>query len=136
MNEFIQELFHRGIYKRTQGRITRQVTWASMVIVMFLGVWRLEQTLTTVMERGWRYALCALLFAAGVWVAYRIVNMPAFADFLIAVEAEMNKVSWPTRGELFRSSLVVLVTIFFLAVVLFFFDFVWAQVFIRLRILG
>ena len=34
--------------------------------------------------------------------------MPAFADFLIAVEAEMNKVSWPTRHELIRASMVVM----------------------------
>ena len=42
---------------------------------------------------------------------FRLVNLPKFADFLIAVEAEMNKVSWPTRTELFRSSVVVIVTI-------------------------
>lgn len=136
MNEFIQELFHSGIYKRTQGRITRQVTWAAMVIVMFLGVWRLQQTLTDVLDTGLRYGICAALFLASVWVAYRIVNMPAFADFLIAVEAEMNKVSWPTRSELFRASLVVLVTIFSLTIVLFFFDLVWSQLFLKLRILG
>ena len=136
MNEFIQELFHSGIYKRTQGRITRQVTWAAMVIVMFLGVWRLEQTLTGVWHTGLRLGVCGGLLLVGVWVAYRVVNMPAFADFLIAVEAEMNKVSWPTRNELFRASVVVLVTIFSLTIVLFFFDFVWNQLFIRLRILG
>ncbi len=33
----------------------------------------------------------------GLWLCFRLVNMPRFADFLIAVEAEMNKVSWPTR---------------------------------------
>lgn len=136
MNEFIQELFHSGIYKRTQGRITRQVTWAAMVIVMFLGVWRLEQTLTGVWYTGLRLGVCGGLLLVGAWVAYRVVNMPAFADFLIAVEAEMNKVSWPTRNELFRASVVVLVTIFSLTIVLFFFDFVWNQLFIRLRILG
>ena len=32
------------------------------------------------------------------------MNMPRFADFLIAVEAEMNKVSWPSKAELIRSS--------------------------------
>lgn len=136
MNEFIQELFHSGIYKRTQGRITRQVTWAAMVIVMFLGVWRLQQTLTDVLDTGLRYGICAALFLVSVWVAYRIVNMPAFADFLIAVEAEMNKVSWPTRSELFRASLVVLVTIFSLTIVLFVFDLVWNKLFLSLRILG
>ena len=35
-----------------------------------------------------------------------------FADFLIAVEAEMTKVSWPSRGELVRSSIVVILVIF------------------------
>ena len=52
-------------------------------------------------------------------MSYRVVNVPGFADFLIAVEAEMNKVSWPTRTELFRASMVVLILIFALAVVLF-----------------
>ena len=45
-------------------------------------------------------------------MSYRVVNVPSFADFLIAVEAEMNKVSWPTRTELFRSSMVVLIMMF------------------------
>jgi hypothetical protein len=40
-----------------------------------------------------------LLLAAGLWSVYRLVNMPRFADFLIAVESEMAKVSWPTGGE-------------------------------------
>ena len=65
----------------------------------------------------------------GVWAAYRSVNLPAFADFLIAVEAEMNKVSWPTRGELFRASMVVLVCIIFLAIVLYGFDIFWRIIF-------
>ncbi len=48
--------------------------------------------------------------------------MPTFADFLISVEGEMNKVSWPSRAELFRASLVVILVIFFLAAVLFCYD--------------
>jgi preprotein translocase SecE subunit len=47
----------------------------------------------------------------------------------------MNKVSWPTRHELFRGSAVVLITILFLAVVLFGFDAMWRIVFTRLGIL-
>ena len=63
-----------------------------------------------------------MLAVVGVWAAFRSVNWPAFADFLIAVEAEMNKVSWPLRGELFRSSAVVIFTIFAIGIVLFGFD--------------
>ncbi len=60
----------------------------------------------------------------GLWASFRIVNMPSFADFLISVEGEMNKVSWPSRGELFRASVVVMLVIFFLAAFLFVYDFV------------
>jgi len=75
-----------------------------------------------------------VLGVLGVWAAYRLVNLPVFADFLIAVEAEMNKVSWPTRHELFRASIVVLVAIFSLAVVLTVFDIVWSSLFQRLGV--
>ena len=51
--------------------------------------------------------------------------MPGVADFLIAVEAEMNKVSWPTRNELFRASMVVLIVIFSLGFMLAVYDIVW-----------
>ena len=54
------------------------------------------------------------------------VQLPSFADFLISVEAEMNKVSWPTWTELFRSSMVVILMIFILAGILFFYDVAWS----------
>ncbi len=91
----------------------------------------IEATIRQVTRYGFPLALLLLSF----WVAYRLVNTPSFADFLIAVEAEMNKVSWPTRTELVRSSVVVLVTIFSLAAVLYIFDFFWGAVFTWLRIL-
>ena len=63
------------------------------------------------------YRRCpALLLLAGLVDLLPGGELPGFADFLIAVEAEMNKVSWPSRGELFRASIVVLVMIFVLAV--------------------
>jgi preprotein translocase subunit SecE len=64
------------------------------------------------------------LLLAGLWTSFRVVQMPAFADFLISVEGEMNKVSWPARSELFRASLVVILVIFFLAGLLYVYDFV------------
>ena len=131
MNAFFHELFQVGIYKRSQGRITRQVTLAALAIAVALGFWRLSQALTD--WREWdpmiSQSIATVLTLVCWWASYRLINVPRFADFLIAVEAEMNKVSWPTRSELFRASLVVLVTIFVLAVVLFGFDFIWGWVF-------
>ncbi len=127
MNAFFQELFHTGLYKRSQGRVTRQVTFAALAVAVGFGAWRLNQSLG--MNTIQAYAVPGVLVLLGWWAAYRLVNLPVFADFLIAVEAEMNKVSWPTRTELVRSSLVVLVTLFLLAGVLLVFDALWRTVF-------
>jgi len=132
MGAIFQELLTVGIYKRSQGRITRQVTFAALAIAITVGFFRLYQTLDGSIGNkafGISFWLPGLLGLVGWWVCYRAVNLPGFADFLIAVEAEMNKVSWPTRGELFRASMVVLICIIFLALVLFGFDIFWRIIF-------
>ena len=45
MGAIFQELLSVGIYKRSQGRITRQVTFAALAIAISLGFFRLYQTL-------------------------------------------------------------------------------------------
>lgn len=135
MSEYIQELFRTNLYKRNQGRVSRQATFGVLAIVLVFGLFRLHEALTG--NAAWlAYGLPAILLLIGTWVFYRLVNLPVFADFLIAVEAEMNKVSWPTRSELIRGSAVVLIVIIGLAAVLFFFDFFWKWFFTNvLRIL-
>lgn len=134
MYAFVQELFHTGIYKRSQGRVARQVTFAAIALAVVLGLWRLNVTLISY-GPGVAYAIPGLLLLIGLWTAYRVVNVPEFADFLIAVEAEMNKVSWPTRSELYRSCVVVLLTLILLSGVLFLFDVLWRFVFTWLGVL-
>jgi len=51
--------------------------------------------------------------------------VPAFADFLIATEAEMNKVSWTTQKRLVQDTIVVLVTVILMAFYLFAMDQSW-----------
>jgi preprotein translocase SecE subunit len=72
-----------------------------------------------------RFTLPLLLAVASVWLAFRVVNYPVFADFLIQTEAEMNKVSWTSRKRLVQDTIVVLVTVILLTVFLFFVDIVW-----------
>jgi preprotein translocase subunit SecE len=62
------------------------------------------------------------------WIIYRLVNWPVFAEFLISVEAEMNKVSWASKQELYRATIVVLSTMLFLGIVLFLYDDIWLHV--------
>jgi preprotein translocase subunit SecE len=135
--ELIAGMFSGSRYKRSQGRMARQATFFAIVAAVAVGVWQLSNGATT---EGWawvvpdameanfsprivgQYIVPALLLALGAWAAFRIVNMPRFADFLISVEAEMSKVSWPSRGELFRASMVVIVVIFLLTTILFGYD--------------
>jgi preprotein translocase SecE subunit len=81
------------------------------------------------------FGIPAIICVICGWVIYRLVNWPLFAEFLISVEAEMNKVSWASRQELFRATIVVLSTMLFLGVVLFVYDFVWKEILIALRVL-
>lgn len=74
-----------------------------------------------------RYSLPFLLLGLTVWFAWRVVNLPVFADFLIATEAELNKVSWTTRKRLYQDTIVVLTTVILMAVYLFAMDQLWAH---------
>lgn len=130
---FVREFFQLGIYKRSQGRIARQVTFGALAVGVLLAAWRVS-VYGTSSGHVMQFAVPSVLALVGTWVAFRVVNLPSFADFLIAVEAEMNKVSWPTRMELWRSSLVVILLIVFLAAVLFGYDVFWRTLLSLLRI--
>lgn len=126
----MRELFSAGVYKPNQGRIVRQLTCLAIWIIVGLACWALFSALRgSNSSSAMSSAIPATFMALGVWIGFRLVNWPRFADFLIAVEAEMNKVTWPGKEELVRAAFVVIFTIFFLAVSLFLFDIIWQRVF-------
>jgi preprotein translocase SecE subunit len=75
-----------------------------------------------------KYTLPVLIGVLGLWFAWRVVNVPSFADFLIATEAELNKVSWTTRRRLIQDTIVVLVTVILFTIFLFVVDVAWGQI--------
>lgn len=134
------DLLSFSVYKRNQGRVTRQATFAALAITLAVGVWRLAQLIplwfassgsaTAGLPAGVdmgvvRFLVPGLLLAAGLWFCYRLVNVPRFADFLISVESEMAKVSWPTGDEVVRSSAVIIFLIFALSAILAGYDLFW-----------
>jgi preprotein translocase subunit SecE len=134
-----RELFSSAVYKRSQGRVTRQVTCGALLLAWGVAVWRLTQILPAWFSAGGpmtqatpsddyglvRFVVPLLVFLAGGWLAYRAVNLPRFAEFLIGVESEMAKVAWPTVGEVARSSAVVIFMIFALSFILAAYDLFW-----------
>jgi preprotein translocase SecE subunit len=82
-----------------------------------------------------RFVMPLILGAAALWLAWRVVNLPSFADFLIATEAELNKVSWTPRRRLVQDTIVVLVTTVLITFFLLFADLVWSQLLTRVGVL-
>src|SRR5687768_16572739 len=125
-NVLLHEFLSFNWYKRSQGKLARQITMAVIWIVVALGCWSLEvTTFMRTQHDAVHYGVPLALLLLGGWIGYRLVNYPPFADFLIAVEAEMNKVSWPTWRELSRSTIVVIVLIVGLTAILFGLDTIW-----------
>ncbi len=127
---FWSELFRFGVYKPSQGRIVRQVSFLAIAVLACLAAFEFHRMrIFDQAFSGSRYVFLMIFGVLALWFSYRIVNYSKFADFLIAVEAEMNKVSWPTKQELWSASMVVIFVIFAMAGALFLFDVIWTWLF-------
>jgi preprotein translocase subunit SecE len=125
-----------SMVKPNQGRVVRQVSFFAIAFIFGLIGWRMAEVLEGFIGGGElvRYAGTGLFILMGMWLAYRVINIPMFADFLIGVEAEMRKVTWPTNKELYRGSVVVLFVVVALAGLMFVFDLLWTAIFSVLRV--
>lgn len=125
---FVGNLFQGNAYKPTQGWYARMLTALGMAVLALAGVIRFTQTQLDAERYGspWvQYGLPVGLSILFGWFILRLVHYPPFADFLIATESEMNKVSWVTKDELKRATIVVLGAIIVLAMYLLVVDLVW-----------
>jgi preprotein translocase subunit SecE len=132
---FWSELLAVGLYKRTQGRLARQLTAAGLAILVFFGVWVLTQGPLSGYGSAVRSGIPVIIIGISAWVIFRLVNWPLFAEFLISVEAEMNKVSWASKLEVTRALIVVLSTMLFLGIVLFIYDNAWLFILTQIGVL-
>ena len=127
VGQFFANLARNDQFKPTQGRNARLWTAVGLGVLVAAGVYSVPRDAAQgpvfpLAELGIPVAL-ALGFA---WAIWRLVQFPPFADFLIATEAEMKKVSWTSREDLRRATIVVLSTVFFLALYLFGVDYLWS----------
>ena len=131
----LSELFSVGLYKRSQGQRVRQITGIAIAIIFLVGAWSLSVNVLGNASEPLRVGLPTAIAVLGCWLAYRIVNYPPAADFMIGVQSEMDKVSWPTWPQLWRATVVVLVVMVVLAASLFLFDITWRFVFTKVGFL-
>jgi preprotein translocase subunit SecE len=137
---FLGNLFSTTLFKRNQGRLVRRLTAIAIAAITVFGCWSLsawvETSPTTAsLSRNLQLAIPTAVGLIGIWMAFRVINYPPFANFLISVEAEMDKVSWADVDYLKRATAVVLVTMVFLGAVLWLYDLMWYEFFTTIGIL-
>ena len=123
--QFLLNLAKADLYKPMQGRYARIYTAVGLGVVLLVGLWRLFETLNDYATTT-RFGVPATVGLVLGWVLFRLLQYPPFVEFLIATEAEMNKVSWTSREDLYRATSVVLVTVTLMAVFLFGVDWLWS----------
>ena len=127
------------IYKRGQGKYTRILTVVGAMLVIVIGAYVLSQRLIvwfSELSTGFYLAFgipTLIVLGAGAMMFW-LVNRPSSADFLIATESEMKKVSWSSRKEVIGSTKVVIVTTFILAGVLYGVDILFVILFLSMKI--
>ncbi len=124
---FLANLVQANLYKPLQGKLARLWTAVGLGLTIVFGLRELSLTLGAQSTAATAYGVPALIGLALAWVTFRLLQYPPFVEFLIATEAEMNKVSWTSRDDLKRATTVVLVTVALMAVFLFGVDWVWSN---------
>lgn len=115
--------------------MTRQVTGLGLAVIVFLGAYTMSQGWLSAYDTAIRVGIPTAISVIAVWVIFRGVNYPPIADFLVSVESEMDKVAWASKTELYRATIVVIGTMFFLGAVLYAYDLLWYQLLAALRVL-
>lgn len=123
---FFANLLRLELYKPKQGWYARLYTAIGLGLIVALGLWRLFDTLMA-SSIYTRYGVPAGVGLVLGWCIFRLVQYPPFVEFLIATEAEMNKVSWTSRDDLYRATTVVLTTVVLMSVFLFGVDWIWSN---------
>ena len=107
------------IYKRGQGKYTRLCSAFAAAIIVGLGCLQLYKRLQATDLGLWVETMVpAGLFVVLAFLISWLMNKHSVADFMIAAEGEMKKVSWSSRQEIAVSTFIVIVVVVIMAVLL------------------
>jgi preprotein translocase subunit SecE len=110
------------IYKRGQGYYTRLITALTLFAIVAIGSFVLFQKLGVV-ANPWIEIFVPVGVCAGfTLLIFWVVNKPKIADFMIAAEGEIKKVSWASRAEIMASTVVVISVVILMSGLLFLAD--------------
>jgi preprotein translocase subunit SecE len=134
------------IHKPSQGRTTRLATGGAAALLIGLTVHFLLTQVPAWFFPGdgsgsanttrtvWNVIVIALA-VVGSALAWRLLNKPDNAEFLIATDSEMKKVNWTSRKQLWGSTKVVIFFMLAIAGLLFVVDLVFHWLFFLIDVL-
>lgn len=116
------------VYKPDQGRMTRMASFWSLVLLLLFGCTFLYDTLSNYVAAlktpfgglsipivsipfTGAFLISFVIFAGGAIWLFAWMQRPKVADFLIEVEGELRKVTWPSGQEVVNASIVVVITV-------------------------
>jgi len=107
------------IYKRGQGKYTRLCSAFAAAIITGLGCLQLYKRLQATDLGLWVETMvpAGLFVVLALFISW-LMNKHSIADFMIAAEGEMKKVSWSSRKEIAVSTFIVIVVVVIMAVLL------------------
>jgi len=130
------------IYKRGQGYWTRMGTAIGAALIALLFAEFIYGRLKVAVSvyhwplNTWSMAgIAGGAFALIMLFAWRMMNKPSNADFLIATDSEMKKVNWTTKKELIGSTKVVIFFMLLIAALLFSLDVLFGYLFHIIKVL-
>jgi preprotein translocase subunit SecE len=131
-------------FKPDQGRITRGVAFWLAMPIAYYGCY----TLYFFLNWDWakshlvegiipivnipmdvRLLVSVAVFLGLAWMVIWLINRPKLGGLLVETETEMKKVTWPSWGESFNSSIVVLISVVFFLIFFLVADSVLTQIF-------
>lgn len=129
------------IYKRGQGRYTRIGTFAGMMVIVAIGAAVLAEVLGAALSQSsykvyLQYGIPVLIVGLAAWAMFLVVNRQKSADFLIATESEMKKVSWSSRAEVIGSTKVVIIVTLIMSFLLYSVDWLFVMFFSKIGVMG
>lgn len=115
-------------YKPEQGRMARMAAFWSLALLILFGCTFLHEALASnsralqapiggliipivSIKVSGAFLISTLILVGSLLWLNRYMSRPKAADFLIEVEAEMRKVTWPTMDQVINASIVVVVTV-------------------------
>ena len=128
-----------SIYKPGQGKWTRLGSAIGFGLLIVSGAGWVYEELTIFQSPNLLYiqlVVCLGIILGFGGLLWYLLNKPNIVEFMIATEAEMRKVNWPTQREITGSTWVVILGTLFLAVAIYLADVVCVFFFQKIGILA